>query len=204
MLLALQRQIVKWAGPTLGTGAVVRYAFVRQPTERPGAINCREIEPVDAALTRGPLRQADFERELRFAMAAWQAAADVRFEPAEDPATADLLIGAQRRPRGIAFADVIPSPGVAGDVAPIARAAICFNPLLDWEVGFDGDKATPDVRYVAAHELGHVLGLDHAAGDALMNHKYRERHRVPQPADLAGAVRLYGPRPVATVAFAGD
>jgi len=50
------------------------------------------------------------------------------------------------------------------------------------------------VRYVAAHELGHALGLDHAWGsDKLMRFQYEERFYVPQRPDIAGAAFLYGP-----------
>ncbi len=200
VLLKLDGSRVKWGAPRLGTGAVVRYAFVTSETERGAdAINCRAMVPIHGALPNAPLGAADFVAGVRRAMDAWSAAADVHFVLADDPARADLLIGGQKVARGIAFTDVERDPHAIGSVAPIAHAAICFNLTLPWEARMDGDRTTPDVAYVAAHELGHVLGLDHAWGqDKIMRFQYEELFDTPQPADLAGAVDLYGPaRPLA-------
>ena len=94
---------------------------------------------------------------------------------------------------GAPYTDMRPKPSAADGSATIRQAALCFNPTLPWENGFDGDPRTPDVRYVAGHELGHVLGLDHAWGaDKLMDFNYREVVRTPQNADIAGAAFLYG------------
>jgi hypothetical protein len=195
VLLLLHRHRVKWGTPDFGRGAVIRYAFVDRWMTRTGAINCGAIGPIASHLSRSSLAPSVFAKEIRHAMDEWQASVDVRFIPS-DPASADLLIGAQKVPRGIAFTDVIPNPAAANGIATIHQAAICFNPTLPWESGFDGDARTPDVRYVAGHELGHVLGLDHAWGpNKLMDFNYREVVRTPQPDDIAGAVFLYGRGP---------
>jgi hypothetical protein len=195
VLLVLHRHRVKWGTPVFGRGAVIRYAFVSDWVKRPGAINCGTIGPIADHLSRSSLARSAFTMEVRRAMDEWQASVDVRFVPS-DQASADLLIGVQKVPDGIAFTDVIPNPPAANGIATIRQAAICFNPTLPWESGFDGDTRTPDVRYVAGHELGHVLGLDHAWGaDKLMDFNYREEVRTPQPDDIAGAAFLYGRAP---------
>lgn len=195
VLLVLNHHKVKWGRPIFGTGAIIRYAFVDRWVKRPGAINCSTIGPIAGHLSHSALGQHAFVTEIRRAMDEWQAAVDIRFVPG-DQASAHLLIGIQKVPDGIAYTDIIPNPAAADGIATIHQAAICFNPTLPWENGIDGDPRTPDVRYVAGHELGHVLGLDHAWGaDKLMDFHYRDVVRTPQKDDIAGAAFLYGRNP---------
>lgn len=194
-LLSLDSQSTKWGNPVAGTGAVIRYSFVTEAMDRPGARNCGAMEPFEAPLANSMLNSADFRREIRRAFDSWERVADIRFVPAAESGPSDLVIGLQRRPRGIAYADVQPDRFNHGPIATIRQAAICFNPSRAWESGFDGNPATPDVRYVAAHEIGHVIGLDHSwhrSEARLMDFKNAETIRGPQPGDAAGAVYLYG------------
>jgi hypothetical protein len=194
VLLSLGGRNVKWGTGGAGSGAVVRYAFVTADTTREGAINCRTLVPIGDKLTQSSLRQADFAAAVRHAMDDWSAIAAIEFRQVDDPATADLLIGGEKNPRGIAYADVQRAQNATATMAPITRAAVCFNLDLAWENSFDSDSTTPNVRYVVAHEIGHVLGLDHAWGsDKLMRFQYEERFYVPQKPDIAGAAFLYGP-----------
>jgi hypothetical protein len=194
VLLSLGGRTVKWGTPGAGSGAVIRYAFVTADTAREGAINCKTLMPIGDKLAQSSLRQADFAADVRRAMDDWSTVANVEFRQVDDPATADLLIGGEKNPRGIAYADVQRGQSENAIMAPITRAAVCFNLDLAWENRFDGDTTTPNVRYVAAHELGHALGLDHAWGsDKLMRFQYEERFYVPQKPDIAGAAFLYGP-----------
>lgn len=193
-LLSLDGHRVKWGGNRSGTPAVIRYAFLSAALSRPGAVNCGEMRPIAETLSARRIPFDAVVAEFRAAFDSWEAEAGVRFEPAASGESADLVIGLQARPRGIAYADIAPRKTYVlfGATSP---AAICLNPIADWETAFDGDDLTYDIRYVAVHETGHILGLDHAGGreGRIMSFGYRELFRVPQSGDIAGMRYLYGP-----------
>lgn len=200
ILLTLDGRHVKWGAARFGTSAVIRYAFVTGPLVRKATANCRDMRPFPDRLESGRVSFPDVVTEVRAALASWEQAVALRFEAVADPADADLLFGVQAKPRGIAFADVVAPRSSPAAVAPIRQAAICLNPSIHWETAFDGDPRTHDIRFVVAHEIGHVIGLDHvpSATGGLMSFKYRETIRQPQAGDIAGARLLYGaPLPMA-------
>ena len=79
------------------------------------------------------------------------------------------------------------------------QADIVFNTAFSWSV-YDGARQTPvDLRRVALHELGHLLGLDHPDGatppqsvSAVMNSRISSLDRLTTD-DINGAQQLYGP-----------
>lgn len=196
VLLRLNGHTVKWGEPDIGTGAAVKYAFARTKMAFPLARNCKQIGPLQPALAKARLGRQELRRETEAAFAIWRAAANLKFKEVDDPADADIVIGAQIKPRGIAFTNVEFKPGPGGGTKSIDKALICLNPNVPWQVGFDGDLDTPDLRYTLAHEIGHTLGLDHAGPEGqLMSFKYTEKFRKLRPGDRAGIVSLYGPKP---------
>ncbi len=192
-LLVLDGQPVKWGDGRFGTGVGLTYSFVQTPTTYPGAINCGAMVPVTKMLQRSGIAVQEFHAEIREAFRIWEQVADLRFTYVEDPAHADIVIGAQAKPRGIAFANVWHKQAKDGPLAAITRASICLNPDLPWERTVDGDVGTPSLRHIASHEIGHTIGLDHPGRTGqLMGFHYSEDLTGLRPGDVMGAVKLYG------------
>jgi hypothetical protein len=202
-LLQLDGHYVKWGAPQLGTGAGIRYAIVDRPMQFMDAVNCPAIGPIEPLLDKSAIDRARFREEVGAAAALWQTAADLTIQAVDDPKAADVLIGAQVRPTGWAFADVFRDPSADGKTARIEKALICLNPDKPWKVEFGGNAFAYDLRYTITHEFGHAIGLNHAGPEGqVMSFQYGERFRALQPGDLSGAVALYG-RPGHPPAAAG-
>ena len=203
LLLRLDGHYVKWGSSAFGTHAALRYAFVAKPMRTDGAINCSSMVPVEPLLASSAIASDAFEHEVAAAFALWQEATNISFTRADDPANADILIGAEGNPSGYAFTNVEYDHQGVGPVRRIARSLICLNPTRHWKVGFDGNLEAYDIRYTMAHEIGHAIGLDHPSPSGeLMSFRYGESFRALQPGDVAGAVALYGPRSAPVVAAA--
>jgi hypothetical protein len=189
-LLILNEQLVRWnlAPPQ---PLVVTYGFARESIAFPRAYNCKELRPLDGLAAASRLSVDSVEREIVTGLKQWEAATPLRFELASDWRRAQILIGARGEVTGSAFADVFPR-SMHGSVAPIERSLICFNPGRKWKIGFGGDLEVYDIRYVATHEAGHAIGLDHPGKTGqLMSYGYQETFRTLQPGDVLGARELY-------------
>jgi hypothetical protein len=196
-LLSLDGVLVKWGAGRLGSGAEVTYAFLDAPASFDDARNCRAMEPLDALSERTNATARRLRGEIEAAMAMWAAVADIAFRHVENRDQARLLIGADAGHGGFAYADVrhVVAPAAVGSAARIERALVCFNPARPWKLDFGGDASVYDLRYAAAHEIGHAIGLDHPGPSGqLMSFRYGEQFRALQSGDIAGAVRLYGAR----------
>jgi len=193
-LLNLENQTVKWSTPTFGRGAGLTYAFAQGAVETPGARNCPSMLPPENAYAPSNITTPQFRAEVAAAFRMWEKAANLSFRYTDDPAKADIIIGAQTKPIGRAFTNVELKPA-SPDRKVIARSLICLNPKQPWKIGFDGRLGVYDLRYTIAHEIGHAIGLDHpSAAGQLMSYRYDEKRHGLQPGDVKGAVLLYGAR----------
>lgn len=68
-----------------------------------------------------------------------------------------------------------------------------FDIADNWAVGsLDADPSTIDIFQVAAHEIGHALGLNHTSvPNSLMNPIYSESFSGPQADDIAGVIDIF-------------
>ena len=137
----------------------------------------------------------DSERDLvRQAFSLWAAQTALTFTETSSRAEADIVVGWASGEHG----DGDPFDG-PGDV--LAHASFP-NPFDDRTVflHFDDDERwvnsntqNVDLLTVAAHEIGHTLGLGHSNDpDALMFPSYRGPHRFLDADDIDGVQSLYG------------
>ena len=197
-LLEMDGHDVKWGNPQLGAGAALTYAVVTGPTTSSGINNCRAISGIGGLLTHSGLTRTAFDGELAAAFDMWERAANIRFTPAKNVDSADVLISAEAVNDGVAYADVAPAPSDGRAVSRIKKGIVCLNPDIPWTASSSLAPAnslkTYRLRYVLAHEIGHALGLDHPGPNGeLMSFEYSAGVTGLQPGDIAGIVTLYGP-----------
>jgi hypothetical protein len=132
-----------WDGPGLGS-ATLTYNIANSPDS---------------------LSQSETNAAIETALAAWSQAADITFVPTTQRGLRDSI--------DISFTNIDGRGGTLAqayfpdDVNPARIAGdIQFDISEIWEVGNSLGHRAFDLVWVAAHEIGHSLGLDHADGIA--------------------------------------
>jgi hypothetical protein len=183
----------KWGNPRFGTGAVVTWAFMPA-----GVVDSGNL---DGGWTNTPLSAfmpTGFENEIRRAFAAWSSVSNITFveitdtgEPFGQTGAADIRVGGHAIDGlgGVLGHGYLPANNPA---APF-DGDLHFDLADAWKIGFGGNPNAVDIFQVAAHEIGHAIGLGHTTvPGSLMEPFYTEAFAGPQADDIAGAVFLYG------------
>lgn len=183
----------KWGPPVMGTGATVTWSLMGSGLGTDAGAG--------TSVDLSAFMPAGFHAAITAAFAAWSAVADITFIEVADPGfdwNSGLDGASDIRITGHAF------DGAGGVLAhgyyppangSTAAGDIHFDTAELWKIGFGGPGF--DIFQVAAHEIGHAIGLDHTGVPAsLMNPFYTEAFSGVQADDAAGAAFIYGPAPV--------
>ena len=134
---------VGWDGPGLGSAALT-YNIANSPSS---------------------LSQVETNEAIQTALTVWSSVADITFTPTDQRGLSDSIDFSFTRLDGVGgtlaqayFPDDINPARIAGDVQ--------FDSAEVWEIGNSQGNAAFDLVWVAVHEIGHSLGLDHLASAA--------------------------------------
>lgn len=182
----------KWGPAAYGTGATVTWSLMPTGTSCAGEFAGCSVTALAGFMPVGYLTQ------IQNAFSAWSAAANISFlEVADDGAA----VGAPTSSGNIRLGGHV-FDGVGGILAhgfypPVNGGSVAGDVHFDvadtWKLHFGGSGF--DIFQVAAHEIGHAIGLDHTlVPNSLMGAYYSEAFVGPQADDIAGARFLYGAR----------
>lgn len=184
----------KWGSPVFGTGASVTWSLTATGVDAGDESAGLTLTHLDDFMPIG------YKVLIEAAFAAWSAIADITFTEVADNGLPFNAVGATGdiRISGHAF------DGIGGILAhgfypppngDSAAGDIHFDIDDQWDLG--QGLGGFDIFTVAAHEIGHAIGLEHTGvADSLMNPFYSTDFYGLQPDDIAGARYIYGPAAV--------
>jgi predicted Zn-dependent protease len=140
------------------------------------------------------LTEAQWDGELKLAFDSWSEVTPLTFEQVPAGGAVDLVISAgQRRREGfgssggvLAWAQLPPTRNFDGTL--ISK----FDVAENWVLPDSSEELGIVFRAVAAHEIGHLLGLSHSGDPDSLMWPYITSAMGPKPDDIKKIQRLYG------------
>lgn len=150
----------------------------------------------NTAIASLPTFDSCFLSEIQTAFDAWAAVADISFTQVADSgspfdfpgASGDIRIGAHTfdGPSSVLAHGYFPPPNGSS-----AAGDLHFDIAENWQC--TGGPGEMDFGVVAAHEIGHAIGLNHETTEpALMQPIYNPAVTTPLADDILGAENIYG------------
>lgn len=134
---------------------------------------------------------ADFDTSLASAFQAWEDVASVDFEYTANAAAADIVVGMGALP-GSTVGRAAMTFSVLPGTDQIVDADITMDSLETWSPNGEGGET--DFFAVAAHEIGHAIGLEHVNDATELMNPVLSTDTLGD-GDIAGAQALYGADP---------
>lgn len=127
-----------------------------------------------------------FKTACTEAWAYWSAVCDIRPKYVEEPVDANVLMGTGKIDGSSGTLAWSEMP--CGNVRQLTQK---YDKDERWVISANPTNGTDIVR-VAAHEIGHVIGIPHISDGNLLAPYYSSKVRKPQAGDIREAVARYG------------
>lgn len=197
-----QRRWPKWGRPQQGSFARITYSFAKSSMDLPISVgDCTAVEPLQVD-TVDESTLAEKENAIHGAFRMWEPFANIEFVFIDDPTLADVVVGMSPHPRQIvhAFVGLGFEDNGSQDFITLTKAAVCLDSDELWTTKNNhrviGKDKFLSLRLVTAHEVGHVLGLDHPKDkNQLMGNRILETTSQVESGDALGLQFLYGINP---------
>ena len=102
--LSIDGYALRWLANGPGGRVSLTWSFAGGRYDSPKAVNCKSMSPMTPIEKQ--LGVEAVRRDAEAAFAAWQMATNIAFRFSDDWKSADILIGSQTDPTGVAFANV--------------------------------------------------------------------------------------------------